>query len=359
MVKCMAEAKKYKGKLSKNQGKNQGKRKQTHYPMALDLVKEFNQRYEHLPFTCFLIDKLGTIIALNSAGVAQVGYTLAELKHTDIFSLFYWPKFTHKNQLLDWLYAQARIDFAKEKLENKPFIDSDYFGQICGKNNQVVWFKVIPVPLSDALPNSDSLHLCLICQEVTNFYLEHEFHVNFLTNLMQVSQDIILCLDDDGKMRQFSQAFLGLSGYEAEELYGQSILTILNAKNIDTKNIFAELKDWQWYQSLFTKEEMSPNGVTEYSTAKFIQPIRCKNGAKMEIFWTVYGLKNSTIISGKWIWFGQTIFNWQDGEQRIAVKHSLANFGPAVAIFDKKFRYVYVNSGMKAALNLQDRKSVV
>lgn len=350
----MAEAKKYKGKLTKSQGK----KKPVPEDMTLDLVRKFNQQYEHLPFTCLLIDKLGAIIGLNSAGISQIGYTVAELKHTDIFSLFSWPKFTHKNQLMDWLYAKSKIGFAKEKPENNPSIDSDYFGQICGKNNQVVWFKVIPVTLSDALPNSDSLHLCLICQEVTNFYLEHEFHVNFLTNLMQVSQDIILCLDDDGKMRQFSQAFLELSGYEAEELYGQSILTILNAKNIDTKNSFAELKDWQWYQSLFTKEEMSPNGVTEYSTAKFIQPIRCKTGAKMEIFWTVYGLKNSTIISGKWIWFGQTIFNWQDGEQRIAVKPSLANFSPAVAIFDKKFRYVYVNSGMKAALNLQGKQVI-
>lgn len=346
----MAEVKKYKGKLAKNQGK----KKPIRDDMALDLVKEFNQRYEHLPFTCFLIDKLGAIIALNSAGVSQIGYTVAELKHTDIFSLFYWPNFTNKNQLLDWLYAQSKIDLVKEG--NNQFI-SDYFGQICGKNN-LVWFKVIPVTLSYVFssPDNESQNLCLICQEVTNFYLTHKFYANFLTKLMQVSQDIILCLDDDGKMRQFSQAFLELSGYEAEELYGQNILAIL-----DTKNSFAELKDWQWYQSLFTKEEKLPNGITEHSTAKFIQTIVCKNGAKIEIFWTVHGLKNS-VFSGKWIWFGQTVFNYipevADGEQKIAVKPSLANFSEAVAIFDKKFRYVYVNSVMKEALNLQGQQVI-
>ena len=85
--------------------KNQPKKAHMGNEMAnlAALTAEFNQRYDHLPFPCFLLDRFGNIIAVNSAEIYQLGYTVEELKQTDIFSLIYWPNFSKKNQLINWL----------------------------------------------------------------------------------------------------------------------------------------------------------------------------------------------------------------------------------------------------------------
>lgn len=354
----------YKYKSAKNQPKKAHMGKEMANLAAL--TAEFNQRYDHLPFPCFLLDRFGNIIAVNSAEIYQLGYTVEELKQTDIFSLIYWPNFSKKNQLINWLNYNKKQhniqDIIAKNYELNQYVKPDCLGQICSKNNQCFWFKIIPVVIQLGDNESDKeSYKCLICQDVTNFHLEHQSHAIFLDELMQMTQDVILYLDAEGKIRRFSQTFLELSGYEAKDLQEKSILTVL-----DTGNNFQELGDWQWYQSLFTKEETLVNGTTEHSTAKFIHSIICKNGSKVEIFWTIHGVKNSATVPWEWIWFGQTVFNYipevsatlTQADQKISVKPSLENFADAVAVFDKNYRYIYINSAMKEALNLENKQVI-
>ncbi len=148
---------------------------------ASSVVAEFHDSYNHLPFTCFLLDKRGKIISLNTAGVSQLGYQAEELKNIPVSALIYWPKITKKHQLTRWLSScikKSSSSAVANRRGEQPFAPTeDYLGQIRAKTGQIFWFKTIPIAVNLSLKENakkTTANICLICQDVTNFFARQQ-----------------------------------------------------------------------------------------------------------------------------------------------------------------------------------------
>ncbi len=134
---------------------------------SASLAAQFHNAYDHLPFTCFLLDKRGKILCLNSAGVSQLDYTAEELKNVQVFSLIYWPKITKKHQLTRWLSGCIKKSSSSAVRGGEQLFApvEDYLGQIRAKTGQIFWFKTIPNVVQ--FQKNKTANIVLICQDVT------------------------------------------------------------------------------------------------------------------------------------------------------------------------------------------------
>ena len=267
-----------------------------------DGLEEF---YNNLPLTCFIVDESGGILSLNAWGVSQLGYTTEELHDRKIFSLIYWPDIVTEKNLLGWLSRSLKS--SQKILTSQRKSAESYLGHAQGKNGEEFCFKTIAMAIPSK--NKKGKEICLICQDVTDFKLKRPSQSTVLEGtlvdgLMQMSKDLILCVDSQGKILRFSNYFTDFSGYKASELQEQNILNIWGKSSHLTEALAGE----------FTQKEATIQQILSKIQEKkiihnYFQPILCKDGSQADIYWTIQSVNNAEGNKIELLWVGQHVLN--------------------------------------------------
>jgi PAS domain S-box-containing protein len=187
--------------------------------------------YENVPTMNFNLDRNGTVIAVNTYGAEQLGFTKKELIGQSVFKVF--PDKLHEN-----VKTQLKTCFDKpEKL-------FEWDIQKIKKDGTIIWVHEVARVLKDNNLN-DSIFIA--CQDITDrkntetALKESEAHY---TDLYENSPDMFVSVDaETGLIKECNQTLTKKINYSKDEIIGQSIFEIYHPECIsNVKSAFKQFK---------------------------------------------------------------------------------------------------------------------
>ena len=158
----------------------------------------------------------GTIVSWNAEAERLFGYSADEIIGKSLFTLI--PPDHHE---------RARV--AIERLG-----DGNWYGQFeterASKSGKVIPVELTISPIFDESGNT--IELATICRDITNRYNAEQARQQ-LAAIISSSEDAIVAKDLDGIITTWNEGAERLFGYEAEEIVGKSIITIIPPERQD------------------------------------------------------------------------------------------------------------------------------